>query len=598
MYIGKTGDGTVSEDGIYVLLKEVIDNSIDEFTMGYGKRIALLWEGATMHVRDYGRGIPLGKLADCVSKINTGGKYDDTAFQKSVGLHGVGLKITNALCTRFIVTSIREGKKRQLIFCQGKLKTDSGIVPTVERGGTLVQFDPDDTIFEGYAFVKAHIGDLLWRYAFLNKGLTLSLNEEKYYAAHGLLDLLQRKKERHMWCYPIVHLHAKDIEVAFGHGKDHYGEETYAFVNGQLTVQGGTHLQAFRESFLKTLRSFYKEDFHVNDIRTGLISSLSIRMQSPIFESQTKTKLGSQYLNEQKSVSIRAFVHDFLSRALDNFLHTHKEVAVQLLAQIKRSQAEREEMVVVRKQSRERSKKANLHNKKIRDCHIHYNDKKSGKKEDKRALTMLFITEGNSASGSITQCRDPDTQAVFSMRGKPLNCFGMGRKLTYENEEFNLLQHALNIAEGIAGLRYNYVVLATDADVDGMHIRLLMLTFFFQFYPALVEKGHLYVLETPLFRVRSKKETYYCYAEEERQRAVKKVGQQAEITRFKGLGEISPGEFRQLIGEHIRLTPIQHLQDDATQRLLSFYMGKNTKERQQFIIEHLRAEKGIPANHP
>ena len=592
MYIGKTGDGTAAEDGIYVLLKEVVDNSIDEFTMGHGKQVQVSWAPEAVSVRDYGRGIPLGKLEDCVSKINTGGKYDDKAFQKSVGLNGVGLKVTNALCADFSIRSVREGKKRELVYHKGQLKKDSGVVSAEERAGTWVRFVPDTAIFENYRFVEAHIEELLWRYAFLNRGLTLVGNGEKYHSVHGLLDFLRREKAKSTWCYPIVHMREQDIEVAFGHEANRYGEEVYSFVNGQFTAQGGTHVQAFREAFLKTIRHFYKEEFHVNDIKTGLISSISIRMQDPIFESQTKTKLGAQQV--QEGISMRAFVHDFLFHTLDNYLHEHKETAAQLLTQIKRSQKERKEIADIRKKSREKTKKASLHNKKIRDCHIHYNDPKG----ERRTESTLFITEGNSASGSITKCRDPDTQAVFSLRGKPLNCFGMSRKLTYENEEFNLLQHALNIEEGLEGLRYNRIILATDADVDGMHIRLLMLTYLIQFFPELVQRGHVYVLETPLFRVRNKEKTRYCYTDQERQQALRDLGQQVEITRFKGLGEISPHEFKWLIGEKMKCTPIHLPKDDPTQAWLGFYMGKNTKERQHFIIENLRAEKEIAAEHP
>ena len=589
MYIGKAGDGQMAEDGIYLLLKEVVDNSIDEFTMGYGKQIRLFWEDKTLEVRDYGRGIPLGKIKDCVSKINTGGKYDNVSFQKSVGLNGVGLKVVNALSSHFEVVSIREGQKRRLCFRAGTMKEDAGLAATDEKNGTAVRFTPDPSIFKDYRFVAHHIDNLLWRYAFLNRGLTLTLNGEKYQSKGGLLDLLSREKQKSTWHYPLIHLRAaQDIEVAFGHEEGAYGEETYSFVNGQYTSQGGTHVQAFKESLAKTLRTFYKKDFHANDLRMGLVSVLSIRMQEPVFESQTKTKLGSQQI-APKGMTLRTFVHQFLSQALDNYLHEHKTVATQLLAQIEQNKKEREEIARVRKSSREKTKKANLHNKKIRDCHVHYNDKRG----DKRHQSMLFITEGNSASGSITKCRAPATQAVFSLRGKPLNCFGMSRRLTYENEEFNLLQHALNIEEGMEGLRYNHIILATDADVDGLHIRLLLLTFFIQFFPELVQRGHVYVLETPLFRVRNKAQTLYCYTEGEKETALKKLKRNPEITRFKGLGEISPHEFKHLIGENIQLTPVPALKDEATRALLNFYMGKNTKERQQFIIKNLRTEKEV-----
>ncbi len=587
MYIGKLGDGSAYDDGIYVLIKEIIDNSIDEYVMGNGRTIEVKITDHKVTVRDYGRGIPLGKLVDCVSKINTGGKYDSGAFTKSVGLNGVGTKAVNALSKYFKVQSIRDGKTRIAEFEAGVLTKESGDEPSNDRNGTMVTFVPDETIFRNYRFIPEYIEEQIWNYAFLNAGLTLNVNGNKYFSKDGLLDLLQRKSNADALRYPIIHLKGPDIEIAFTH-EEQYGEEYYSFVNGQYTTQGGTHLAAFRESLVKTIRDFYKKEFEASDIRGSIVGAISIRVQEPVFESQTKTKLGSQNMGLE-GPSLRSFVADFIKKELDDFLHRHPETADALLKRIIQNERERKDMAGIKKLANERAKKANLHNKKLRDCRFHLNEGQ----DDKRYNTTLFITEGDSASGSITKARQVETQAVFSLRGKPLNCYGLKKKVVYENEEFNLLQHALNIEDGLEGLRYNKIVIATDADVDGMHIRLLMMTFFLQFFPDLVKNGHLYILETPLFRVRNRQDTYYCYSDEERQIAIQKIGKKAEITRFKGLGEISPEEFEQFISADMRLEPIILRKDTTIPKLLEYYMGKNTPARQAFIIDNLRIEKDL-----
>jgi topoisomerase-4 subunit B len=592
MYIGKLGDGSAYDDGIYVLIKEIIDNSIDEYVMGNGKSIEIKITDHKVVVRDYGRGIPLGKVVDCVSKINTGGKYDSGAFTKSVGLNGVGTKAVNALSKYFKVQSVRDGKTKIAEFECGELKTESPESPSSERNGTLVTFVPDDAIFRNFKFIPEYIEEQIWNYAFLNAGLTLNVNGNKYFSKDGLLDLLQRKANTEAIRYPIIHLKGNDIEIAFTH-EDQYGEEYYSFVNGQYTTQGGTHLAAFREAIVKTIRDFYKKEFDASDVRASIVGAISIRVQEPVFESQTKTKLGSQNMAPEGQ-SLRAFVGDFVKKELDDYLHKHPDVADALLKRIVQSERERKDMAGIKKLANERAKKANLHNKKLRDCRFHLNEGQN----DRRYDSTLFITEGDSASGSITKARQVETQAVFSLRGKPLNCYGLKKKVVYENEEFNLLQHALNIEDGLEGLRYNKIVIATDADVDGMHIRLLMMTFFLQFFPDLVKNGHLYILETPLFRVRNRQETFYCYSDEERQTAIQKIGKKAEITRFKGLGEISPDEFEQFIGPDMRLEPIILRKDTTIPKLLEYYMGKNTPDRQTFIIDNLRIEKDLFDNEP
>ncbi|WP_448518321.1 DNA topoisomerase IV subunit B [Rhodoflexus sp.] len=588
MYIGKLGDGSAHDDGIYVLVKEIIDNSIDEHMMGYGKHIDITITDRRVEVRDYGRGIPLGKVIDCVSKINTGGKYDSGAFQKSVGLNGVGTKAVNALSTYFSVESFRDGETKKAEFQCGKIIREHEIVKTTEKNGTRIIFEPDNTIFKHYHFIPEFLEDQIWNYAFLNAGLTINYNGRKYFSKNGLADLLVRKVNEEDMRYPIVHLKGDDIEIAMTH-TGQYGEEYYSFVNGQHTTQGGTHLTAFREAIVKTLREFYKKQFEASDIRASIVGAIAIRVQEPVFESQTKTKLGSENISPE-GVSIRKFINDFVSKALDDYLHKHPEVADALLKRILQSERERKDIAGIKKLANERAKKANLHNKKLRDCRLHFNEGK----DERRFESTLFITEGDSASGSLTKARDVQTQAVFSLRGKPLNCFGMTKKIVYENEEFNLLQHALNIEDGLEGLRYNKIVIATDADVDGMHIRLLLLTFFLQFFPDLVKNGHVYILETPLFRVRNKQKTIYCYSEEEKQAAIKQLGAKPEITRFKGLGEISPDEFGRFIGEDMRLEPIILKKDTPINKLLAYYMGKNSPERQQFIIENLRIELDSP----
>lgn len=584
MYIGKLGDGTAYDDGIYVLVKEIIDNAIDEHVMGYGKTIEIKITDHRVEVRDYGRGIPLGKVIDCVSKINTGGKYDSAAFQKSVGLNGVGTKAVNALSSYFKVQSVREGKTKIAEFERGMLRHDEPDAPSSQRNGTFIVFEPDNSIFKNYHFIPEFLQDQIWNYVFLNAGLTIVFNGIKFHSENGLLDLLSRKIAEENRRYPIIHLKGADIELAITHG-DQYGEEYYSFVNGQYTTQGGTHLAAFREAVVKTVREHFKKDFDASDIRSSVVAAVSVRIQEPVFESQTKTKLGSQSIYPE-GPSLRTWLHDFVKNELDNYLHKHPETADALLKRILQSERERKDIAGIKKLANERAKKANLHNKKLRDCRYHLGDK-----HEKADHTTLFITEGDSASGSITKSRDVETQAVFSLRGKPLNCYGLTKKIVYENEEFNLLQHALNIEDGLEGLRYNRIVISTDADVDGMHIRLLMMTFFLQFFPDLVRAGHVYILQTPLFRVRNKKETRYCFSEEERKDAISSLGPKPEITRFKGLGEISPDEFGLFIGESMRLDPIVLNKETTIQRLLHYYMGKNTPERQQFIMDELRVEK-------
>ena len=592
MYIGKLGDGSSADDGIYVLLKEVLDNCIDEHTMGYGKQVDVSIEGKTVSVRDYGRGIPLGKVVDVVSKINTGAKYDSKAFQKSVGLNGVGSKAVNALSQYFKVTAFREGKEKSAEFEKGILIKEFRESKSGEHNGTLITFIPDGSVFKNFHYIHEYLDNQFWNYCYLNAGLVINFNGKKYVSKNGLLDLLQRKSNADEIRYPIIHLKGDDIEVAITH-ENQYGEEYYSFVNGQFTTQGGTHLAAFREAYVKTIRDFYKKDYDASDIRGSICAAISVRVQEPVFESQTKTKLGSINVYEG-GPSVRNFVADFLAKELDNFLHRNPSTAEALKRRIEQSEKERKELAGIKKLANERAKKANLHNRKLRDCRFHYNDEPSGKDKEliieRQKESTIFITEGDSASGSITKARSVETQAVFSLRGKPLNCFGLTKKVVYENEEFNLLQHALNIEDGYEGLRYNNIVIATDADVDGMHIRLLMMTFFLQFFPDVVKNGHVYILETPLFRVRNKQETIYCYDESEKAAAVKKLGSKPEITRFKGLGEISPDEFGRFIGAEMRVQPVMLLPETHIQQLLEYYMGKNTPERQEFIIENLKVE--------
>ena len=592
MYIGKLGDGSAPDDGIYVLMKEVIDNCIDEHTMGYGKQIEIGIVGKEVTIRDYGRGIPLGKIVDVVSKINTGAKYDSKAFQKSVGLNGVGTKAVNALSEDFLVTAYREGKQRTATFKKGVLISETKEVKTTEANGTLVVFTPDSSMFKNFHYIHEYIDGQLWNYCYLNAGLSILFNDKKYVSKNGLLDLLERKTNPDELRYPIIHLKGDDIEVAMSHNND-YGEDIFSFVNGQYTTQGGTHQQAFREAYIKVIRDFYKKDYDASDIRTSIVAAISVRVQEPVFESQTKTKLGSQNVAEG-GPSMKNFITEFLAKELDNFLHRNTATAEALKKRIEQNEHERKELAGIKKLANERAKKANLHNKKLRDCRVHLNDDLPAKNKEMfislQQGSTLFITEGDSASGSITKSRNVDTQAVFSLRGKPLNAFGLTKKVVYENEEFNLLQHALNIEEGLEGLRYNQVVIATDADVDGMHIRLLILTFFLQFFPDLVKKGHVFVLETPLFRVRNKQKTIYCYDEAEKQAAIKELGSKPEITRFKGLGEISPEEFGKFINADIKLDPVILEQGDHIQHLLEYYMGKNTQERQDFIINNLKVE--------
>jgi topoisomerase-4 subunit B len=592
MYIGKLGDGTAPDYGIYVLIKEVIDNCIDEHTMGYGKQVEISIQNKTVTIRDFGRGIPLGKIVDVVSKINTGAKYDSKAFQKSVGLNGVGTKAVNALSDHFEVTAYREGKQKSASFKRGQLIEETKESKTTEPNGTLVVFTPDATIFKNYHFIYEYIESQLWNYCYLNAGLTIHFNDKKYISKNGLLDLLERKTNPDELRYPIIHLKGEDIEIAISHNND-YGEDIFSFVNGQFTTQGGTHQQAFREAYVKVIRDFYKKDYEASDVRTSIVAAVSVRVQEPVFESQTKTKLGSQNVAEG-GPSMKNFITEFLAKELDNFLHRNPNVADALKKRIEQNERERKELAGIKKLANERAKKANLHNKKLRDCRVHLNDEVPAKNKEIFISTQqnstLFITEGDSASGSITKSRNVDTQAVFSLRGKPLNAFGLTKKVVYENEEFNLLQHALNIEDGLDGLRYNNIVIATDADVDGMHIRLLMLTFFLQFFPDLVKRGHVFVLETPLFRVRNKQKTIYCYDESEKQKAIAELGNKPEITRFKGLGEISPEEFGKFINADIKLAPVILEQGDHIQHLLEYYMGKNTPERQEFIINNLKVE--------
>ena len=584
MYIGKLGDGSSADDGIYILLKEIIDNSIDEFAMNSGKRIEIKLDEGKAIIRDYGRGIPLGKVVDAVSKMNTGGKYDSKAFKKSVGLNGVGSKAVNALSNFFKVKSVREGRAKIAEFSQGVIVQDFPEADTTERNGTEITFVPDDTIFTNYRFRKEYIEKMLKNYSYLNPGLKIVFNGQVFVSENGLKDLLQDEIDGEI-LYPIIHLKDGDIEVAITHSDKSQSETYFSFVNGQNTTQGGTHLNAFREAFVKTIREFYNKNYEAADVRKSIIAAISIKVEEPVFESQTKTKLGSNEMGPGQ-VTVRTFVNDFLKNKLDNFLHKEPETSEALLKKIIVSERERKELSGIQKLARERAKKVSLHNKKLRDCRQHYNDQKA----DRKSETMIFITEGDSASGSITKSRDVETQAVFSLKGKPLNCYGLTKKVVYENEEFNLLQAALNIEESLEDLRYNQVVIATDADVDGMHIRLLMITFFLQFFPDVIKNGHLYILQTPLFRVRNKKETRYCYSEAERVKALNELGKNPEITRFKGLGEISPDEFKHFIGKDIRLEPVVMGKDTTIDQLLEFYMGKNTPDRQNFILENLVVE--------
>jgi topoisomerase-4 subunit B len=590
MYIGKLGDGSAYDDGIYVLLKEIVDNSIDEFVMGAGRTIDVNMSDHKVAVRDYGRGIPLGKVIDCVSKINTGGKYDSKAFQKSVGLNGVGTKAVNALSTSFTVQSYRDGRTKLAEFAKGELVRDEAEKETSQRNGTAINFYPDDTIFRNYRFIPEFVENMIWNYVFLNAGLTINFNGQKFLSQNGLRDLLERNADVDNIRYPIIHLKGEDIEIALTHGQQ-YGEEYYSFVNGQHTTQGGTHQAAFREAVVKTVREFYDKDYDAADIRASIIGAIAIKVQEPVFESQTKTKLGSQNIGPE-GPTVRTFINDFLKRELDNYLHKNPATADALKARILQSERERKDIAGIKKLANERAKKASLHNRKLRDCKLHFEDT-----HERRQDTTLFITEGDSASGSITKSRDVLTQAVFSLKGKPLNCFGLTKKVVYENEEFNLLQHALNIEDGLDGLRYNNIVIATDADVDGMHIRLLIMTFFLQFFPDVVKAGHVSILQTPLFRVRNKKETIYCYSDEERRNAIAKLGNKPEITRFKGLGEISPDEFGLFIGKDMRLDPVI-LKDANIKALLEYFMGKNTPTRQQHIVQNLRVEKDDETINP
>lgn len=584
MYIGKLGDGAAADDGIYILVKEVIDNCIDEFVMGNGKRVDVKIKEGKVSVRDYGRGVPLGKVVEVVSKMNTGGKYDSKAFKKSVGLNGVGTKAVNALSSHFMIYSVRDGEKKQAAFSRGELVEESKVEKTDESNGTYVEFIPDDQIFKKFNFKSPYLIKMFWNYCYLNRGLSIYFNGEKFQSKEGLKDLLEDNMDGDP-LYPIIHLEGEDIEVAFTHGKT-YGEDYYSFVNGQHTTQGGTHQSAFRESIAKVIRDFYNKNYDASDIRQSIVAAIAVKVVEPVFESQTKTKLGSQEI-EPGGQSMRSFINDFLKDKLDNYLHRNPQVAEMIEKKIKQSERERKELSGIRKLARDRAKKSSLHNKKLRDCRIHLTDMKDARREE----TTLFITEGDSASGSITKSRDVNTQGVFSLRGKPLNCYGLTKKIVYENEEFNLLQAALDIEEDMDNLRYNNIVIATDADVDGMHIRLLLLTFFLQFFPDLIKRNHVYVLQTPLFRVRNKKKTIYCYSEEERRNAIAELGKNPEITRFKGLGEISPDEFKNFIGAEIRLEPVILSKGSSIETILSYYMGKNTPERQDFIIDNLRVEK-------
>ena len=586
MYIGKLGDGSAPDDGIYVLVKEVMDNSIDEFVMGNGRQIVIKLKDNKISVRDYGRGIPLGKVVDVVSKMNTGGKYDSKAFKKSVGLNGVGTKAVNALSSHFMVEAYREGQSKRAAFVRGELVEDSSIEMSTEKNGTYAEFIADETVFKKFNYRKPYLEKLFWNYCYLNRGLTISFNSERYHSKNGLKDLLEDNMDGEP-LYPIVHLEGEDIEVAFTHVRT-YGEDYSSFVNGQHTTQGGTHQTAFREAIAKVIREFYGKKYEAVDIRQSIVAAVAVKVMEPIFESQTKTKLGSLEI-EPGGKSMRAFINDFLKERLDNFLHKNPDVAEVLERKIKQAEKERKELTGIRKLARDRAKKANLHNKKLRDCRVHFNDLKHARREE----SSIFITEGDSASGSITKSRDVNTQAVFSLKGKPLNCYGLTKKVVYENEEFNLAQAPLNLEDGIEGLRYNKVIIATDADVDGMHIRLLLLTFFLQFFPDLIRKGHIYILQTPLFRVRNKKQTFYCYSDKEKAEAMVACGKQAEITRFKGLGEISPDEFKHFIGKDIRLDPVYIGKNTNIEDILGFYMGKNTPTRQDFIIDNLQVEEAL-----
>jgi topoisomerase-4 subunit B len=583
MYIGKLGDGAAADDGIYVLLKEVMDNSVDEFMMGYGKKIEVRIDQGKVVVRDYGRGIPLGKLMDVVSKMNTGAKYDSKVFKKSVGLNGVGIKAVNALSSDFSIKAIREGQVKELYFSQGLEVADKPLETTTESNGTIVTFRPDESIFRGYYYISDHVVNMMKNYTFLNAGLVIDFNGQKFHSKNGLRDLLEENLEAEP-LYPIIHLRGEDIELAITHGNQ-YGEDYYSFVNGQHTSQGGSHLSAFREVLVKTIRDFYKKDFDPTDIRASIVAAISIKVEEPVFESQTKTKLGSRDIGPQ-GPSVRQHVFNFVQKELDNYLHKNPETSEVLLRRIQESERERKAISGIKKIAKARAKKSSLHNKKLRDCRIHFTDN-----DEKREESCIFITEGDSASGSITKSRDVDLQAVFSLKGKPLNTFGLTKKVVYENEEFNLLQAALDIEESIDDLRYAKVIIATDADVDGMHIRLLLITFFLQFFPELVRKGHVFILQTPLFRVRNKKQTLYCYSAEEKLKAIETLKGSPEITRFKGLGEISPDEFKHFIGANIRLDPVQMKKHESVTQMLEFYMGKNTQERQDFIINKLHIEK-------
>ena len=588
MYIGKLGDGSSPDDGVYILVKEVLDNSIDEYMMGYGKQIVLnIEETGKVSIRDYGRGVPLGKVLDVASKMNTGAKYDSKAFKKSVGLNGVGIKAVNALSDQFYIQSFRDGRTKAVSFSKGIVLEDTPETVSDQPNGTLTSFVPDEALFGNYQIIPEYLERLLKNYTFLNTGLIVLYNGVKYFSRNGLLDLLDDNMNS-PGLYAPIHLKGEDIEIAICHGTQ-YGEEYYSFANGQFTPQGGTHQQAFRESYIKTIREFFRKDYEASDIRSSIIAAVSIKIQEPMFESQTKTKLGSKEMAPGSDLTVSKFIGDFVKRELDNYLHRHTDVADAIRQKIEESEKERKAMAGITKLAKERAKKANLHNRKLRDCRVHYTDEKN----ERFLETTLFITEGDSASGSITKSRDVNTQAVFSLRGKPLNSYGMTKRVVYENEEFNLLQAALDIEDNMESLRYNRVVIATDADVDGMHIRLLLITFFLQFFPDLIRKGHLYILQTPLFRVRNKKETHYCYSAEEKAKALKKLGSTAEITRFKGLGEISPDEFSGFIGKNIRLDPVKLGKTDMIKDLLSFYMGKNTPDRQHFIIGNLRIEEEV-----
>tara|TARA_B110000444_G_scaffold193866_1_gene184082 strand:- start:3780 stop:5624 length:1845 start_codon:yes stop_codon:yes gene_type:complete len=588
MYIGKLGDGTSQDDGIYILLKEVVDNCIDEYVMGHGKNIEVSVRGKKVTVRDYGRGIPLGKVIDCVSKINTGGKYDSKAFKKSIGLNGVGSKAVNALSEYFRVQSVRDGKTKIVEFHQGEVREDEEIQETSVRKGTRVSFVPDESIFHNFGYVNEYVEKMMWHYAYLNTGLTMLFNGDKFHSDNGLLDLLNNEIDKNAIHYPVIHLKGEDIEIAMTHTRNQYGESYSSFVNGQHTTMGGTHQAAFREAVVRVIRDFFGKNYDASDIRQSINAAVSIKVIEPVFESQTKTKLGSSDMGPNMT-TVRSFVNDFLKSKLDNYLHKNSDVAEAIQKKILLAERERKDLAGIKKLSRERAKKSNLHNKKLRDCRIHYNDVK----KERRLETTIFITEGDSASGSITKSRDVATQAVFSLKGKPLNSYGLTKKIVYENEEFNLVQAALNIENGLEDLRYNNVVIATDADVDGMHIRLLLITFFLQFFPELIREGHLYILQTPLFRVRNKKKTIYCYSEKEKANAIMKLLGKLEITRFKGLGEISPNEFKGFIGDEIRLEPVMIGKEQSLAEMLRFYMGKNTPDRQEFIIDNLRVEKAV-----